>query len=78
MKNIIFALALATMGLNAQITVQECTQLSKKINDTAYIDTMMENMNSYVENDCDSRIGEPTREKRLKEIEELKNAFKNK
>lgn len=73
MKKIIFALALITMGLNAQITVQECAQLSKKINDTAFIDEMSKNMQKFVENDCDSRMGEPTREKRINEI---RDAFK--
>ncbi len=77
MKKIILVLVLITMGANAQITVKECEQLSKKINDNAYIDQMSENMQKFSSNDCDRRMGEPTREKRVNEIREAFRKYGN-
>ncbi len=72
MKKLLIIVVVFT-GLNAQITIKECIQLGKDINNDAKIDSMTDNMEKYVKNDCDSRIGEPTREKR---VQEIKDAFK--
>ncbi len=72
MKKIILSLILLT-GLSNAITVDECKELSKIINSTSDSTRMMDAMSKYASNDCDRRIGEPTREKRINEI---RDAFK--
>ena len=51
-----------------QITIAACKGLGKFINSTNDMNEMSKAMSEYVSNDCDSRIGEPTRAKRLQEI----------
>jgi len=55
------------------ITVTECEELSKIINSTSDMTKMNNAMSKFVANDCDSRMGESTREKRVNEI---RDAFK--
>ena len=57
------------------ITVTECEELSKIINSTSDMTKMNNAMSKFVANDCDRRMGEPTREKRVQEIKDTFNAY---
>ena len=67
---------LSTTAEAKQISIAECKLIGKKINLDIFIDEMMDNMTKYAENDCDSRIGEPTRKERLKEIQDIKKELR--
>ncbi len=75
MKKIILALILLT-GLSNAITVTECEELSKIINSTSDMTKMSNAMSKFVANDCDRRMGEPTRKKRVQEIRDAADAYK--
>ena len=58
------------------ITVTECEELSKIINSTSDMTKMSNAMKKFVANDCDRRMGEPTRKKRVQEIRDAADAYK--
>ena len=73
MKKIILALILLT-GLSNAITVSECEELSRIINNPySSSDKMMKAMDKFASSNCDSRMSEPTREKRVQEIRDAFN-----
>jgi len=77
MKKITFALILLT-GFSNAITVNECKELSQVINSTSDSTIMMNAMSKYASSDCDSRIGESTREKRVQEIRDAFSVYNKK
>jgi len=71
----ILLLAITAISLNAQITLKECEILERAIN-YGSINKMSQNMSKFVANDCDSRMGESTREQRVQKIRDIFKGMK--
>ena len=66
-----------TYSPSTNISISECKELSRIINTTSDMERMSKAMMKFSSNNCDRRMGEPTREKRVQEIRDAINAYNN-